>query len=107
MKQVGPGFHTDQRHYYPTRRVIKLWTSLPQDATQAKNAHGFEKRLDKFTEGRLRGGYYMGWHAYHSWLRKSLRHELLQNGRVSQGQIACLYLPAISRHYWLGQRYLS
>lgn len=102
MKRAGPGFHADQRHYYPTRRVIKLWTSSPQDAAQAKNTHGFEMRLDEFTEGRLRGGYYMGWHAYRSWLRKSLRHQLLENGRVSQGQIACLYLPAICHRHWLG-----
>lgn len=53
MKGAGAGFHADQRHYYPTRCVIKLWSSWPQDAVQAKNTHGFEMRLDKFTEGRL------------------------------------------------------
>lgn len=52
-ERSGAGFHADQGHYCPTRRVIKLWSSWPQDATQAKNKHGFEMRLDKFTEDRL------------------------------------------------------
>lgn len=107
MKRAGPGFHANQRHYYPTRCVIKLWTSPPQDATQAKNTHGFERRLDKFSEGRLCGGYYVGRHAHCSQLRKSLRHQFLENGRVSEGQSSCLYLPAACHHHWLRESHLS
>lgn len=53
MKGAGAGLHAERGHCCPTRRVIKLWSSWPQDATWAKNTHGFEMRLDKFTEGRL------------------------------------------------------
>lgn len=103
MKGAGAGFHADQGHYDPTRRAIKLWSSWLQDATRAKNTRGFEKRLDKCTEGRL---------------VVAVKHIPLLAQEIAKASIAgkrkgitkadlLLYLPEICHFCWLGQSYLG
>lgn len=54
MKRLGRGLKQEDLLFM--KHVIKLWTSLPQDAADAKSINGFQNQLGKFVDERSRRG---------------------------------------------------
>lgn len=45
----GDIFQTSKRRYFLTQITVRQWNSLPWEAVDDKNCHGFKKSLDKLT----------------------------------------------------------
>lgn len=53
MKLVGGRFRTDERKYYCTQTMIKMWNSLPEDIVMTNGINSFKKNIRKIYGGCL------------------------------------------------------
>jgi len=93
MKLSDSRFKTNKRKYSFTKHIIKLWNSLPQDATEAKNINEFKNGLDKFMEDMCTDIYQKQRSRYRPGLWASLSYSLSEVERLCKGKV---YTPLFS-----------